>query len=212
MASKFGGKDSNVAANLLLRARIVAPWNRDSAYADLREAHRRILQLKDNSLQQSFLSDLVVAEHELSVKNGESGNLEDLQKALKFYEDRKVSQLTLLAFFSSVRKRKFTEDTRSKQRRIWLQGLIIRKILSDISDRASFMEEWQDLFEEMVRLQVDLHGDSQRAFEFAELSRTPFCDRAADLSCLRSPGFEEVRNAIPYGIALVEYFVLPERV
>lgn len=74
--------------------------------------------------------------------------------------------------------------------------------------RLSSFERAQAAFDEMIRLQVETHGDAARAFGFAERSRSRLL-----LELVRQPALspEDVVAKLPLGVALIEYALLPDR-
>jgi CHAT domain-containing protein len=84
--------------------------------------------------------------------------------------------------------------------------------------RGSSFETAQEAFEEMVRLQVDRHGDAEAALDYAERARSRLLldlvgaspgGSSARLPRAASAG--EIASRVPAGVVLVEYLVLPER-
>ncbi|HEX7186056.1 MAG TPA: CHAT domain-containing protein, partial [Thermoanaerobaculia bacterium] len=90
--------------------------------------------------------------------------------------------------------------------------------------RLSAFERAQEAFDEMIRLQVDHHRSPERAFEYAERSRSRVLldliqsgpagtaeASNAPLSLPQALPAQEILDRLPAGMNLIEYAVLPDR-
>lgn len=212
VAKAFGGKPSNIAANLLLGTRLRARWNEKDALSMLNQARGSIRQIGDDNLREAFWFESVLAEREIYEKSSLPQDPDDdLSKVIQYYEGLRqpinAAEARFLRARSEIQKGDFGGAEDDLAIGIGYQEAMAK----EVSDQAAFAEEWQDLFEDMIRLHAVLRHDPERAFEFVERSRIPPCGTAAHLSCIRIWSLDEIRVAIPKGLALIEYFVLPER-
>jgi CHAT domain-containing protein len=90
----------------------------------------------------------------------------------------------------------------------------IRETVRDEGLRLTVFEQVQSVFDEMVRLQVDSHGDVQEALTFAERSRSRLLLDLIAGGKQRLPEAlpaDRILAELPEGVTLVEYLVLPDR-
>lgn len=90
----------------------------------------------------------------------------------------------------------------------------IRESVRDEGLRLTVFEQVQTVFDEMVRLQVDSHGDIQEALTFAERSRSRLLLDLIVGGEQRLPEAlpaDRILAELPEGVTLVEYLVLPDR-
>jgi CHAT domain-containing protein len=88
-----------------------------------------------------------------------------------------------------------------------------RQKVLDAQLRVSFLEQFQPVFDEMVRLQAERKGELRRAFDYAERSRArTLLDLLGTGGALgRSPhtlSLSELQRDLPAGVGVLEYAVL----
>jgi CHAT domain-containing protein len=211
VAERFSGKPSNIAASLLLGSRIRANWNIEDALSTLDHAQQFIRQIKDGELREAFWFESTVVEYEIYLRGSTKYEPAGIAKAIGYYEDLRqpinAAHARLLHARAEIRAGDLTQAEQDLEIGIGYQEAMAK----NISDQASFAEEWQELFEEMIRLNAVLRQSPEKAFGFIERSRIPPCKTGADLPCIRVRDLDEIRKNVPKEFALLQYFILPER-
>lgn len=213
VATKFSGKPSNITANLLFGARLRARWDEEGALSALKQARDSMRRIEDSELRESFWFESVLTEQEIYSKISSSRKSLSpyLSRVIQYYEDLRQPVNAADARLLRARSEIQAGDLAAAENDLTIGVGYQEAMAKEVTDQAAFAEEWQDLFEEMVRLNAVFRQDPERAFEFVEKSHIPPCQTAAHLPCIRVRSLEEVRASIPEGLALLQYFVLPER-
>jgi CHAT domain-containing protein len=187
------------------------------AKEDIRLAKSLLPGLPDENARMSMLGDLLATEGELLTLDDPAAGIKSLTEALSLYESTDYP-LQLALIYAQRARAYFAIDRLALAEADFQQAIKLiqtrRKMVVDLSLRASYLEEFRTVFDDMVGLQVHL-GRKDRAFDFSEGARAQIL-RELLLSGLGEKAGEaltvaSIQQSLPADLALVEYQVLPER-
>lgn len=225
-ASAWGNPTALAEAGLQRGRALHLLGRRDEALAQLDEAHRHAEAMPPSALRQRIAGSVALARGEALLASDPAAAREALSDALASRLDNGyLFQLTRLL---TTRARAHLALGEVPAAEADLVAAIaeherIRFDLRSVERRSAYFEQAQSAFDEMVRLQLDVHRDPAAALTFAERARaralldlSRFGREAAEaepstgaLPSPLAPG--EIAARAPEGVALVQYAVLPDR-
>jgi CHAT domain-containing protein len=192
------------------------------ALRGLAEARLHLAEIADPDQRARLEADLLVAESQV-LTAGDAASADELDRALAFSRERGNHFLLGRLYLASARAQlargdlgRAEEDLRRGIGEFERQ----RQRVPEEELRVSFFGRAQDLFEELVRLQVRM-GQREAALDSAERGRAralldhlgPLAEERerAVAGAIDSLPAAEIRTALPRGVALVEYVLLADR-
>jgi hypothetical protein len=193
--------------------------DREGAGASLRDAAARIDRLEAPQIRRKR-ADLAMIEGEMRVEDDPRRAVDLLTSALAVYQkdrNRLFSLRTLLARGQAQRRLGGDLATEKDLRSALSAYDRLGERLSEEDLRLSFLEETNEVFDEMISLQAD--HDPDLAFAYADRSRTRVLPGTESALWTRGVAVEpqplpmdEIRRRLPAGTTLVQLSVLPDRV
>lgn len=200
--------------------------NREQAAKDLAEARRFLAEIENDDLAGRVQADLLLAEGELALAAGDPKAEEDLTEALAFHAG-KGNHFPLGRLYLARARARLAQGEQAAAEKDLQRGIEEyerqRRWVVEERLQISFFDRSEPLFDEMIRLQAGRPGGAETALDFAERRRArALLDRLGSLfsrterarlveDAARSLTAAEIRQALPKGVAIVEYELLEDR-
>jgi CHAT domain-containing protein len=209
-----------LAETLLRRSRTRHRLGNDAAaLVDVEEASRWSARIAAGVRREQIAADIQMARGEIAQDRDPQTAADQFQGAIDFYRSRddrfRLPSLyqkrgaALVAFGQDDQAEADLgagiAESEAQREKVW-----------DAQLRISFLEQFQPVFDEMVRLQAERKGELQRAFDYAERSRArTLLDLLGNGGALgQSPhtlSLSELQRELPEGVGVLEYAVLRDR-
>ena len=190
---------------------------RDEALQQFQEAETGAAGL-DPGLRNRITGPLALAKASALTGGDPTRSVEVLTGALSADLDNGyLFQLTRLLTARARAYRALGDDARAEDdlRRAIEYHENVRAGVRDEQLRLSSFERAQEVFDEMIRLQVDRHRSPERALEYAERSRSrmllDLVQGGAANTLPRALESDGILERLPPEVTLIEYAVLPDR-
>ncbi|HEV2851583.1 MAG TPA: CHAT domain-containing protein [Thermoanaerobaculia bacterium] len=187
------------------------------AQEDLRKARAEAARFPDSSIRGSFLGDFQAVEGKILATQDPRGSFDRLSAAIRVYENTQYQQQLALLYAERARSSLALDRPEVAERDFDRAIEAIhrqRKTVVDDTLRASYLEEFRSVFEDMVGLQARL-GHEALALDYAESARARVLFELEAAAIIDHPGkplnSEEIRKHLPKDVAVLEYSVLPQR-
>ena len=195
----------------------------DGAKRDLVEARGANGEIRDPDMRERNEADLLLAEAEL--ERDPAVRIGVTTRALDFYGG-KDNHFFLAGFYLSRARAALALGDEERAEADLRRGIDEvewqRTNVPEEELRITFFDEAKDLFEEMIRLQAERPDGAEPALDVAERARARALldrlgpverrQRASILASAVEPlNAREIREALPAGVAIVEYQVLDDR-
>jgi CHAT domain-containing protein len=218
------GKPSALAEAALERGWALDLLGRhDEALEQFQEAEARAAGL-DPGLRARITGPLALAKASALTGGNPARGVEILTGALSADLDNGyLFQLTRLLTARARSYRALGDDVRAESdlRRAIEYHENMRSGVRDEQFRLSSFERAQEVFDEMIRLQVESHRSPERALEYAERSRSRMLLDLVQGGAVNTPegtgmlpralASDEILERLPPEVTLIEYAVLPDR-
>lgn len=196
----------------LVRARIHRGLNSfDQARADLRAAIEYINKIPRGGLRDRVQADVAVAEAEILTIEGARIMRPLLAAARSYYEETGRRSQAASAYLLQARSNLIEGDLEAAEGDL-LAAIALQEKTGDglrgASQVHSFREQWQLLFDDLLRIQVVHQERADLAFASAERSKR---GNLATRSSVHSLSLEQAQAMLPADHALIEYALLPDR-
>src|SRR3954468_4279131 len=187
------------------------------AMESIQAAKSMVAELPDEDACKSMQGDLLAAEGRILAASDPSAAILQLTRAIQIY--RGTDYLAQLALLFSERSRAYraTGDLVSTESDLKQAVSLVqsqRTLVKNAVLRASYLEEFRSIFDDMVDLQVRL-GRGDRALDYAEGSRSQvLLELMADFPGERAEPVlttSSLQAGLPGHVALIEYQVLPQK-
>lgn len=225
-AQKSSGEPALLSHAILERGRaLLRLGDGPMAERDFDEARRLVAEISDEDLRRRNEVDLLLAETELKPIRNPKARLEAATRALDFYGGQENRFFLSGLYLARARASLALGDAGSAEidlRRGIEEVEWQRANVPEEDLRISFFDEAEELFDEMIRLQAGRPGGAEPAFDVAERVRAralldhagPIDRRQRDVVLAKAMtplSAPEIRQALPRGVAVVEYQVLDDR-
>ncbi|HEV7505609.1 MAG TPA: CHAT domain-containing protein [Thermoanaerobaculia bacterium] len=183
------------------------------AEATLTKARVELDRFPDKSIRRSFVGDILATESQILESRDPRGSVASLSSAIGIYQHTEYQQQ--LAFLYAQRARSYLALAKLDLAEADFGRAILairnqRQAVPDESLRASYLEEFRSIFDDMVALQVRL-GHPDVALDFAELARAQVLREMAAAAVSGTAGeplkSADIRRRLPPGVALIELAV-----
>jgi CHAT domain-containing protein/tetratricopeptide (TPR) repeat protein len=231
VAARRRGIPPTLAEALLLKARLESQVGEMSQAAEsLAEAGSFVTRISDPGIRERLRIESLVTSSQIVGSRDPAAVLASLAEAIAYFKTAGLGHQTAFCYLLRARARLALGDAVAAEGdlRAGIEAYeAARDSLDHPSLRASYLEQWQPLFDEMILLQAARRQQPEEARVFAErakvnlLCRTgetagsaqpasatadPFCRAAGRASLV------EIQHALPARASLVEYALLPDRV
>jgi CHAT domain-containing protein len=209
-----------VAETLLRRSRSRHRLVDDpAALRDVEEASRWIPRIASVARRNQIAADLEMARGEIALDRDPQAAAEHFREAITYYRGRDdrfrlpgLYQKSAAALLSSGQDGPAEADLDAGIAESEAQ----RQRVLDAQLRVSYLEQFQPVFDEMIRLQAERKRDLPRAFDYAERSRArTLLDLLGNGGILgKAPHtlrLSELQRELPPDVGVLEYAVLPDR-
>jgi len=209
-----------LAETLLRRSRTRHRLGNDAAaLGDVEEASRWSARIAAGVRREQIAADIQMTRGEIVQDRDPQSAADHYREAINFYRSRD-DRFRLPSLYQK-RGAAFVALGQDDQAEADLGAGIAeseaqREKVLDAQLRVSFLEQFQPVFDEMVRLQAERKGELQRAFDYAERSRArTLLDLVGNGGALgQSPhtlNLSELQRELPEGVGVLEYAVLRDR-
>lgn len=194
---------------------------RAAAGRDLAEARKLSERIEEEGQRERIEADLLIAESEVEPL----GALEDLDRALAFYQERQNHFYLHRLYLARARARLIARDETGAEedlRSAIEEHESLRRRVSEESLQISLFEQANSAFDEIVRLLAARPDGAEPAFDFAERERArALLDRLGPLTGeaqervlaenVEPLSSRQIQKELPDGVAVVEYAWLADR-
>lgn len=220
------GNANALAESRLQRGRALDLLGRqDEALDELRAGRDAARKVPSRDIGERVLAGLDLAESRLLAERDPREALRLLDSALATHREKGFQHRIASLLLSRARAHRKLGDRKQEEADLRLaieEHEKIREGIRDEAFRLSSFEQAQTAFDDMVRLQVEWHGDIGKAFTFAERARSRLLlDLVSGTSATaaeteppwlpRALPADRIAARLPPGITLIEYMVLPDR-
>jgi CHAT domain-containing protein/tetratricopeptide (TPR) repeat protein len=228
MVARRRGRPVTLVEALLLKARLEAQLGDEGqASRDLEEAGASVAAVADVKMRQRMRIESLVARSQVVGARQPAAVVGLLTQAIAYYQAARVGNLVAPCYLLRARARLELRDDLGAEGDL-RAGIgayeAARSSLTSEWRRATYLEQWQPLFDEMILLLAARRHKPEEALAFAERAKVGLLcrvggggqsARSADESFCRSGGRASllaIQRALPERAALVEYALLPDRV
>jgi CHAT domain-containing protein len=187
------------------------------AKEDIRLAKSLLPRLLDENARMSLLGDLLAAEGEILTSENPAAGIKSLTEAIRIYNRTDYPLEFALIYAQRARAYLAMDDLKLAENDFQQAIRLIRtrrKTVADLSLRASYLEEFRTVFDDMVELQIRV-GRKDRAFDWAESSRAQILRELLLVGrgerTMESSTVSALQRNLTEDVAIVEYHVLPDR-
>lgn len=187
------------------------------AREDLRKARAEAARFPDPTIRGSFLGDLEAVEGQILAAYNPRNSFDRLSAAIRIYENTRYQQQLALLYGERARSSLALDRPEAAERDLERAIEAIhgqRETVVDDTLRASYLEEFRAIFEDMVGLQARL-GHKELALDYVESARARVLFELGAATSIDPSGkllnSEEIRKHLPEDVAVLEYSVLPQR-
>jgi len=213
---RAAGDSSSLALALRLQARArLALGDSAGARADVTEARRIALTLKDSAARNRVIADVEAVRAELLMARDPAGALALLEAVIRTYDAHRLGVYLPDALNQAARAARALgrmERAHAYAERAVQTVETLQDSTHSLETRVSRLETLERMFDAAIGIELE-RGDAASAFTYLERARVASWPRSGRTAAPppRPPTPEAVARRLPGGTLFVEYAVLPDR-